>query len=75
MKELKNRLLTAWWVLIGRKCLLTAATQQTIYVREPGRDGQIVQLVPWRDQILALMPPPCADVRCHHQRGHKQQER
>ena len=54
MKELKTRLLTAWWVLIGRKCLLTAATQQTIYVREPGRDGQIVQLVTYRDCILAL---------------------
>lgn len=54
MKELKNRLLTAWWVLIGKRCLLTAATQQVIYVQEPGRDGHIVQLVTYRDCILAL---------------------
>ena len=54
MKSWKLRIKTAWDVLRGRKCLLTAATQQIIYVHSSGPEGKIVQLVPWRDQILAL---------------------
>jgi hypothetical protein len=54
MTKWKLRIKTAWDVLLGRKCLLTTATQQIIYVHSSGPDGKIVQLVPWRDQILAL---------------------
>ena len=53
MKSWKLRIKTAWDVLRGRKCLLTAATQQVIYVSE-GRPGRIVQLTYYRDDILAL---------------------
>ena len=53
MRQWKLRIKTAWDVLLGRKCLLTAATQQVIYVRE-GRPGTIVQLTYYRDDILAL---------------------
>ena len=54
MSEWKRRIVTAWWVLIGRQCLLTTATQQTIYVESAGRPGTIVQLTYYRDDILAL---------------------
>ena len=53
MRKWKLRMKTAWDVLLGRKCPLTAATQQVIYVRE-GRPGTIVQLTYFRDDLLAL---------------------
>ena len=39
---------------MGQMCLLTDAATKTVYVRDSGPDGKIVQLIPWRDQILAL---------------------
>lgn len=54
MKKWKRRILTAWWVLIGKQCLLTSATSQTIYVHDSGPEGKIVQLAPFRDEILGL---------------------
>ena len=54
MKDWARRIKVAWQVLIGRKCLLTDARTQTVYVQSSGPEGKLVQLVPWRDQILAL---------------------
>jgi len=54
MAKWKRRIHTAWKVLTGKQCLLTDATSKIVYVRDSGPDGKIVQLVPWRDQILAL---------------------
>jgi hypothetical protein len=54
MGKWKRRFQTAWKVLTGEQCLLTDAATRIVYVQYPGRDGQIVQLVPWRDQILAF---------------------
>jgi hypothetical protein len=54
MRKWKRRFQTAWKVLTGKQCLLADATQKIVYVQNSGPDGKIVQLVPWRDQILAL---------------------
>ena len=54
MTKWKLRFKTAWKVLTGKQCLLADATQKIVYVQNSGPDGKIVQLVPWRDQILAL---------------------
>ena len=54
MRKWKRRFQTAWKVLTGEQCLLADATQKIVYVQNSGPDGKIVQLVPWRDQILAL---------------------
>jgi hypothetical protein len=54
VKKWKRRIATAWKVLMGKQCLLTDAATQIVYVRDSGPDGKIIQLVPWRDQILAL---------------------
>jgi hypothetical protein len=54
MNKWKRRIATAWMVLTGKQCRLTDATERIIYVHDAGPQGKIVQLVPWRDQILAL---------------------
>jgi hypothetical protein len=57
MKKLskwQRRIQTAWKVLTGQQCLLTDAATNLVYVRDSGPDGKIVQLIPWRDQVLAL---------------------
>lgn len=52
MRDWKRRIRVAWEVLIGKKCLLTDA--KVVYVQSAGPEGKLVQLVPWRDQVLAL---------------------
>jgi len=54
MKDWKRRIRVAWEVLIGKKHLLTDARTQVVYVQSAGPEGKLVQLVPWRDQVLAL---------------------
>ena len=54
MNKWKRRIKTAWMVLTGKQCLLGDAKSNIVYVQASGPDGKIVQLVPWRDQILAL---------------------
>ena len=54
MGKMKRRIATAWKVLTGKQCLLGDAKSNIVYVQASGPDGKIVQLVPWRDQILAL---------------------
>jgi hypothetical protein len=54
MNKWKRRIATAWKVLTGKQCLLTDAATKVVYVQRDGPNGKIVQLVPWRDQILAL---------------------
>ena len=54
MGKMKRRIQTAWKVLTGKQCLLGDAKSNIVYVQASGPDGKIVQLVPWRDQILAL---------------------
>lgn len=54
MKGWKRRIKTTWQVLCGKKCLLTDAANKIIYVQDAGPSGKIVQLQPWRDQILVL---------------------
>jgi hypothetical protein len=54
MKKWKRRIQTAWKVLTGKQCLLTDAATKVVYVQSDGPNGKIVQLIPWRDQILAL---------------------
>jgi hypothetical protein len=54
MGKMKRRIQTAWMVLTGKQCLLGDAKSNIVYVQASGPDGKIVQLVPWRDQILAL---------------------
>jgi hypothetical protein len=54
MNKWKRRIATAWKVLTGKQCLLGDAKSNIVYVQASGPDGKIVQLVPWRDQILAL---------------------
>jgi len=54
MSDWKRRIRVAWQVLCGRKCLLTDASNKVIYVQDSGPEGKFVQLMPWRDQVLAL---------------------
>ncbi len=54
MRKWKRRFQTAWKVLTGKQCLLADATQKIVYVQNSGPDGKIVQLVTYRDCILAL---------------------
>jgi hypothetical protein len=50
----QSRIATAWKVLTGRHLLLTDAKTKVVYVQSDGPSGKIVQLIPWRDQLLAL---------------------
>ena len=54
MSDWKRRIRVAWQVLSGKKCLLTDARSQVIYVQSAGPEGKIVHLLNWRDQVLAL---------------------
>ena len=54
MSDWKRRIRVAWQVLTGSKCLLTDATNQVVYVQSAGPEGKLVQLLSWRDQVLAL---------------------
>ena len=54
MSKWKRRIATVWKVLTGKQCLLGDAKSNIVYVQASGPDGKIVQLIPWRDQILAL---------------------
>ena len=54
MKDWKRRIKAAWQVLIGKKCLSIEGRVQTVYVQNSGPEGKLVQLVPWREQVLAL---------------------
>ena len=50
----RQRIATAWKVLTGQQCLLTDAKMKVVYIQSDGPSGKIVQLIPWRDQLLAL---------------------
>lgn len=54
MKKWKGRVTLAWKVLTGQQVSLIEGKTQFVYVRDSGVSGRVIQLVPWRDGVLAL---------------------